>query len=125
MKTVRCIFAMLLCFALISATEALAAPAMPESTYSGGSLKSVYPYSFDQTWSATLKALQARDFKVSGMNKAPEGNSGEITVAAKQGGEVNIRLTPKDSRNTLVSISGGENAAKGVNALIADQLARG
>ncbi len=91
-------------------------------TYSGGMLQAAYPYPFDQTWNATLTALDSLRMPVVSTSKVA---GGVITATGTDGTPISIQLTPRGAGATIVNIrvgSGNEEVSRAINTAIANQF---
>ncbi len=132
MKSVKWIVIMILGISLISgcgmyqkqaSTEPPVAAGIPQApTFGGGTLQAAYPYPLDQTWNATLSALDMLRMPVVGTNKIA---GGMISATGTDGTPISIQLTPRGPGATIVNIrvgEGNEAVSRSISSVIGNQL---
>jgi len=124
---------LVMCFGLVvgcssmhqrAAMEPPVTAAIPQTpVYSGGTLQAAYPYPFDQTWNATITALDSLRMPVISSNKVA---GGQINATGTDGTPIYIQLTPRGAGASIVNIrvgtTGNEEVSRAINSMIARQF---
>jgi hypothetical protein len=85
-----------------------------------GELEAAYASEYQETWSATLAALQALEIRKKGASKDAFG--GRIDAARADGTPVTIKITPITPASTSVKIRVGFFGNRPISEMIAGQI---
>ena len=125
MLKLRYIFSLLLCLCLTSCAPMLflggAAAGVGGYKYYNDVLTVVYEASFDNTWDASVKALEDLGFTIE--NKTEELGSGKIsTKEDEKNKKINLTLEYRSAQETEVTIRVGLLGNKTASAVIKDKI---
>jgi hypothetical protein len=87
-----------------------------------GQLEVAYPSEYQETWSATLAALESLEMRKKSANKDAFG--GTIEAARADGTGIKIVVTPITSASTSVKIRVGFFGNRAMSEMIADEIGR-
>ena len=87
-----------------------------------GQLEVAYPCEYQETWSATLAALESLEMRKKSANKDAFG--GTIEAARADGTGIKIVVTPITSASTSVKIRVGFFGNRAMSEMIADEIGR-
>ena len=87
-----------------------------------GQLEVAYPSEYQETWSATLAALESLEMRKKSANKDAFG--GTIEAARADGTGIKMVVTPITSASTSVKIRVGFFGNRAMSEMIADEIGR-
>ena len=88
--------------------------------YVKGALEAAYPASYQETWSATLAALDALELRK--MSASKDAIGGQIQAARADGTSIKIKVTPITASSTLVKIRVGMFGNRPISEMISSEI---